>query len=125
MDISRRGSDRDRGTSSIIAGLSFSVGGKYEWQDNVRWDTQWKQIVISVPRVRHQDGRTHHNYQIRLSLNDVASLIAVVGHAGSAKDAELLRTELEKNVPAIVKLLACATGLVPTPMVETDAGSPE
>ena len=90
------------------------------WLDNVRWDSESKQIVIEARYVLHTDGITHHNYRILSSLEDVTALVALLGHAGSASDAELLREHLGKNIPAIVKLLACATGLVPTPMPETD-----
>ncbi len=115
MDISRKGAERDRGTTSIISGLPLS-GGKEFWTDNVYWDNAKKQVVICAQRVLHTDGKTHHNYTIRLSLKDVTELIGLLGHAGSARDAALFRDHLSKHVPAIVKLLACATGLFPTPI---------
>ena len=124
MDISRRGSERDRGPTSVISGLRLKVGAQSQWENNVRWDATRKQIVIDTRWVKHTDERTHHDYSIRLSLEDVSALITILGHAGSASDANLLRDHLGKQVPALVKLLACATGLVPTPMVEAKRGSP-
>ena len=117
MDIVRRGSYRDRGSTPVISGLSLKEA--YEWKRNARWDHATKQIIIRVPYVPYGDGRTNHDYHIRLTLEDISSLLRLVGHAGSANDASLLRDHLGQYVPALVKLLACATGLVPTPMVES------
>jgi len=48
MDINRRGSQRNRGTTSVISGLGLRVGGDYQWENNVRWDSAKKQIVINA-----------------------------------------------------------------------------
>jgi hypothetical protein len=122
MDISR-GAQRDRGQTTVINELVLRVGSEYKWHDKVRWDPATKKVVIDAGWVRHTDGRTHHNYQIRLSLEDVSALVTILGHAGLASDATLLRDHLGKQVPALVKLLACATGLVPTPMAEVKPGA--
>jgi hypothetical protein len=119
MDILRRGSQRDYGTNLIVSNLSLERSLREE--GNVWWDHKYKQIVIRVPWVQYGDGRTHHNYHIYLSLQDISALIMLLGHAGSADDASLLRDHLGQHVPALVKLLACATGLVPTPIVEEAA----
>jgi len=116
MDISRNGAERNRGTTRIVSGLSFKTTGKHNWENNVSWDSKNKQLVIRPRWVLHTDGITHHNYSIRLTLDDISSLIALLGHAGSATDAKLLRDHLGKHVPAIVKLLACATGVAPVPI---------
>ena len=58
-----------------------------------------------------------------LSLDDISALIAIMGHAGAANDASLLRDHLGEELPAIVKLLACATGLLPTPLTEVKVGN--
>jgi len=118
MDISRKGSYRDRGLTEIVSGLSFRTGTKHSWQDNVSWNSYTKRLVIQPRSVPHTDGVTHHDYTIDLTLDDISSLIALLGHAGSASDAKLLRDHLGKHVPAIVKLLACATGIAPTPIEE-------
>lgn len=116
MDILRYGSERFRGTTGIISDLKFDTDGQNRWEDNVHWDKRNKTIVIKAPRVRHTDGKTHHTYEIVLTLDDVTALIVLVGHAGTSSDARLLRDRLAENVPALVKLLACATGLTPTPI---------
>jgi hypothetical protein len=91
-----------------------------EWcRNRVKWDPSTKQIVISATGVPAKDGKTNHNYTIRLSLQDVSALITILGHTGTATDAEKLRDHLCKQIPALVKLLACATGIVPTPMNES------
>lgn len=117
MDIQRRAALRDRGTRSIVSGLSFKTDAKYDWQNNVRWDPHAKELDIYAHGISHSDGITTHNYTVSLTLDDVAALIEVLGHAASATDAELLRDHLSKSVPAIVKLLACATGIAPAPIV--------
>jgi hypothetical protein len=101
-----------------VSGLSFKTGSKYSWQDNVSWSAHDKRLVIRPWQVPHTDGRTHHNYSIELTLEDISSLIGLLGHAGSATDAKLLRDHLSKHVPAIVKLLACATGVAPVDITE-------
>jgi hypothetical protein len=117
MDISRWGARRYRGEQHIISDLPIKVRDQ-QWQDDVRWDTENKQVVILARYISGGGGRVRHNYSIRLSLADVMSLIAIFGHAGVADDAMLLRDQLSKHIPALVKLLACATGLIPTPMIE-------
>ena len=91
MDISRSGSERYRGTTHIVTGLSFKAGSANRWEDNVTWDAKSKTLVIQPRWVRHTDGITHHNYTIRLTLDDISSLIGLLGHAGAATDAKLLR----------------------------------
>ena len=118
MDISRSGAERDRGTTSIVTGLSFKTDADHSWKNNVSWDQKAKQLVICPRWVPHTDGITRHNYSIRLTLDDISSLIGLLGHAGSASDAKLLRDHLNKHVPALVKLLACATGVAPVPLGE-------
>lgn len=113
MYISRRGAQRDRGLTFIVSGISFKTTNQYSWDNNVSWDSTSKQLIIRPRWVPHTDGITHHNYLIGLSLEDISSLIGLLGHAGSASDAKLLRDHLSKHVPAIVKLLACATGVAP------------
>lgn len=117
-DIKRHGEQRNRGTKYILKGLSLKSETGRSRVDNVRWHPDNKEIVIGAAWVPHGDGRTNHNYPICLSLEDVSALVAILGHAGSASDASLLRDHLGKQVPALIKLLACATGLVPTPMAE-------
>lgn len=118
MDILRKGAWRDRGTTTIVSGLSFKTGNKYSWQDNVNWDSRTKHLIIRPRNVPSTDGVTQHDYFIRLTLDDISSLISLLGHVGSATDAKLLRDHLGKHVPAIVKLLACATGVNPMPMYD-------
>jgi len=118
MDITRRGAERDRGETTIISNLPFKTGSKNWWDNNVRWDRLSKKVVIRAPGVCHTDGRTHHDYTIELSLDDVAALIELLGHVGAASDAKSLRDHLGKNIRAIVKLLACATGVAPVPIKE-------
>jgi hypothetical protein len=120
MDISRWGAQRNRGTRDIISGLSFRSGSTHRWLDNISWDTRAKCLIIHDSWVAHTDERTHHHYEIRLSLEDIATLLEIVGHAGAAADASLLRDHLKKHIPALVKLLACATGLLPTEMAQAE-----
>jgi hypothetical protein len=123
MDILRHGAQRNRGTTAIVEGLSFKTGGQYSWQDNIVWSAKAKYLEIRPRWVTHTDGRTHHNYYIHLTLDDISSMIGLLGHAASATDAKLLRDHLSKHVPAIVKLLACATGVAPVPLEEEESGS--
>jgi hypothetical protein len=81
--------------------------------------------VIRASNVPVKHGRTSHDYFIYLTLEDVSALLTLLGHARSASDATLLRDHLADHVPALVKLLACATGLVPMPMVEKEVEAPD
>jgi hypothetical protein len=115
MEITRTGALRNRGTKMIVS-ASFKTTREYTWESNVDWDQRKKQLVIRPRWVPHTDGVTHHNYSIRLTLEDISALIGLLGHAGSASDAKLLRKHLAKHLPAIVKLLACATGVALVPL---------
>ena len=121
MRITRRGAQRNRGVTTIVSNLSFNTSSKYSWENNVSWEPKAKELRIRPRWVAHADGITHHNYTVSLTLDDVSSLIGVLGHVGSATDAKLLRDHLAKHVPAIVKLLACATGVAPVPLPEEGA----
>jgi hypothetical protein len=118
MDISRKGAERDRGRTDIISGLTFTSRNESYWKDNVRWNTHAKAIIINANWILSTDGKSHHNYTIKLTLEDIAALVDLVGHAGAKTDAKLLRDSLAKNIPAIVKLLACATGVQPLEIPE-------
>jgi hypothetical protein len=113
MQITRSGAERHRGTTIVVPHLSFNTSSKDFWENNLTWSPRAKQLDIRAPWVLHTDGITHHNYTVTLTLEDISSLIGLLGHAGSATDARLLRDHLAKHVPAIVKLLACATGVAP------------
>jgi hypothetical protein len=113
MNITRRGSYRDRGTTSIISNLSLASDSDDYWKNNIHWNPNNKSIYMKAELVRSPSGRSHHNYSIRLTLEDVAGLIDLLGHAGSKSDAKLLRDCLSDKIPAIVKILACATGVQP------------
>ncbi len=120
MDISRKGAERNRGRTDIITGLTFTSSKESSWNDNVRWNTHAKAILINAYWIQSTDGKSHHNYTIKLTLDDIAALVELVGHAGAKTDAKLLRDSLAKNIPAIVKLLACATGVQPLEIREED-----
>ena len=120
MDISRKGAKRNRGPTDIITGLAFTSRNESYWKDNVRWNTQAKAIFINANWILSTDGKSHHNYTIKLTLADIAALVDLVGHAGAKTDAKLLRDSLAKNIPAIVKLLACATGVQPLEIPEDE-----
>ncbi len=118
MDISRHGAKRFRGITSILSGLRLKIGSEHKWHDNVQWESYSRHIVIKAGYIPHQDGITRHDYEIRLSLEDVAALVTILGHASSAANATQLQDLLGKNIPAIVKILACATGIAPMPILD-------
>lgn len=124
MDISRRGANRNRGRTDIISKLPFISGSERSWRDNVRWHRVDKVIQITAKRIRHTDGKSHHNYTISLTLEDVAALIEILGHAAEKSDAKLLRDKLKATIPAIVKLLACAIGFQPVEIKEDAETTP-
>ena len=111
MKITRTGAQRNRGVTTIIKDISFKTNAKYSWENNVQWDAKTREVVIRPRWIEHTDGVTHHNYSIRLNLDDVTSLLGLLGHVGFHSDAEILRKRLAKHLPAIIKLLSCAAGL--------------
>ena len=113
MRITRTGSERNRGTTELIPSIKFQTGNEYDFLDTVRWEEWSKQIIIQPRWIPHSDGVTHHNYRIELTLEDISALIESFGHAASKRDATHLRDHLNNNIQAIVKLLACATGIKP------------
>lgn len=123
MKITRRGTQRNRGITTIVSNLAFDTTSEHSWKNNVSWEPILKELHIRPRWIPHSDGVTHHNYTVRLSLDDISSLIGLLGHAGSSTDASLLRDHLAKHIPAIVKLLACATGIAPVPL--PDEGHPD
>lgn len=123
MDISRKGAERDRGRTKIVSGLTLTSDQGVYAKRNVRWNMTEKAVYIEAYFVKHTDGRSHHNYSIKLTLDDVAAVIDLIGHAGAKLEAGLLRDCLKEKVPAIVKILACATGLQPQEIPEEDSDS--
>src|SRR5438067_10550612 len=106
MRISRYGSSRYRGTKALIENVPLKPNmadsnwyNTYRWDKNVRWDANAKQIVLTPRYVPLGDGHTHHDYDIRFSLEDVSALLKVLAHVAPASDAGLLRDQLEKDVP--------------------------
>lgn len=120
MEILRWGARRDHGSRTIVKALPIRTESKLPWENNIRWDAKTKKLEILPRWVPHTDGVTRHNYAIRLTLDDISSLIGLLGHAAAATDAKLLRDHLSQHVPAIVKLLACATGVAPVPIAEEE-----
>src|SRR5690348_7592018 len=72
MTILRRGSQRDHGPKLVISGLSLKEA--YDCRGSVTWDRKNNQIIIFVPWVPYGDDRTHHDYYIVLTLEDISNL---------------------------------------------------
>lgn len=116
MDVSRRGSIRNRGVNHLISYLQLR-SNEPNWRDNnLRWDAKSKHIAITAKGVHSRDGAVYHDYTIQFSLDDVSALIEIVGHLATKTDAVALRDHLVTQIPALVKLLACATSITPAPM---------
>jgi hypothetical protein len=117
MKISRFGAKRDCGTTVLIDDLSLnSTAFGQSHKNGEKWDEKTQQLVITRYKVPHTDGNTHHNYTIGLTLDDISSLIGLLGDVGSAGDANLLQGHLAKHAKAILKMLACANGVATVPI---------
>lgn len=113
MEIVRFGSQRDHGPTVLMARRTLKSGRAYGWGNNVHWDRESKQILIKAPYVaHHQNSSTHHDYEIRLSIEDIPALVAELGHAASIGDSSLFQEHLGEQIHALVKILAGATGTV-------------
>src|SRR3954451_9648598 len=80
-----------------------------------------KQMVIPARYVEDRNSNTRHDYYVKLTVEDMAALITILGQEVSASAPNPLRDALCAEAPALVKLLACANGLMPTPMPGTKA----
>ena len=114
MKITRSASQRTRRNEPIVEDVKLQTLNKDYLRNNVNWNPSTGGIVIIERYVEFKDGKTHHDYYIHLSLDDLAALISLLGqNADSKNDAKRLHDHLNKDIPALVKLLACATGLIP------------
>lgn len=117
MEVSRFGSVRPRGEGTLVPRQDLKRISKppRSWSnENVLWDNDREEIVVSLRWIRHSDGITHHNYRVALSLEDVSVLIAVLAEEVLAADPSLLRDNLADQLPALTKLLCIASGWIPT-----------
>jgi hypothetical protein len=127
MRVSRSGASRNRGTTVLMDNVSLTpnmASDIWYWSEkNVRWDARTKELQLAPRNIPLGDGRTHHNYSLSFTMEDISAFLAVLGHVASASDAQLLRDQLGKDVPALVKMLSCANGIAPMPMPEPSAAT--
>jgi hypothetical protein len=113
MNIVRKGSQRNRGSRTLVKGLVLKSRSGRPWSDSLAWNSDSNELVIQVRNVPSQDGKSHHDYTHRITLVDFAEMIDLAAHSGGKSSAKHLRDALSGKVLAITKLLACATGFQP------------
>lgn len=98
MDISRRGSSADHGPSSINLK-----------DPSVSWNEINKVVEIKKGRVKDFSGKSHHNYKVSLSLDDVANIIHAVASAANTNP-ELLAEMQEQTLKSLLQIQAAIVG---------------
>jgi len=82
---------------------------------NVHYASVIRQIIIVLKQIQDPaDPKSRYDYTIELSLEDVAAIIEALAKV-DASDAGPLKEKLANRVPALVKILACATGAIQPP----------
>jgi hypothetical protein len=118
MDIKRTGAERDHGATTIYGDLPLNGRRVY-----VNWDRDARQLIIRLPAVKTAP-KTQHRYYIHLTLDDITTLIDTIDRDVVGSDANLLHDHLREHLPAIVRLLACATGLATVPLGKEPEAEP-
>lgn len=117
MDISRRGATRDHGSKTILSGVPLKDEGQY-WQRNVQWIPYANFVRIQTGPVKDPTGSSHHVYSISLDLEDIATIIKLLGEIASERNAEVLRNSLAEHSSSLIRLLSCSAGLIPVDLPE-------
>lgn len=78
----------------------------------MEWNEKYDEIQIEVRRADHpSDGKTHHDYLIFLSLDDLTKVIELAAGSGIPKCGRKMSRKLRRVRAELLKLLVCASGL--------------
>ena len=100
VKISRRGTDRDQGTSSVDLRAP-----------TVRWDSTAGCLTISSRRVQDFSGVANHDYDVTLGLEEFSKLLDALGDAAT-EDSPRLAAALTPSLKALLRLTLACVGLV-------------
>ena len=100
MRISRRGSSADFGESTIIMDKS-----------SFSWDEKNSTVKIQAQRIKDFSTDSRHNYEIYVSVEEIAQVISVLAKAAMEKPGEIEQC-MASSLKDLVRLQAVVAGLV-------------
>ncbi len=105
MEIRRSGARRHQNDDVLVT----------ERPPQLRWDIDRLLIEVrGVPDV-HKPNELY-NYDIALSMRDIALLLGVVSREGIQEDPSEIQRELQGSAADLLRLLNCSAGIVPGPL---------
>jgi len=101
MKIARYGSTANHGTSSIDLKTI-----------RVAWDEDRKSVVIRSNSVRDFNTDSNHNYRIDISLDELASIISMLGSEGVDSCPDTIEKEFEEHIKSLNRIVYAASGIL-------------
>ena len=101
MKIVRRGASADHGESSVV----FK-------KTTVTWNEKENAVVVKSSAVSDFSTSSKHNYQVFIPLEDLAKTISALSEAGIASAPNEIEQALSRELKALVRLTAVASGLL-------------
>lgn len=104
MKIARYGSTANHGTSTIELK-----------KIRVSWDEAKKSVVIRSNSVRDFNTDSNHNYRIDIPLDELASIIIMLGSEGVSSCPDTIEQEFEKHIKPLNRIIYAASGILIKP----------
>jgi archaellin len=101
MKIARYGSTANHGTSTIDLK-----------KIRVAWDEEKKSVVIRSNSVRDFNTDSNHNYRIEIPLDELASIISLLGSEGVNSCPDTIEHEFEKHIKSLNRIIYAASGIL-------------
>lgn len=101
MKIARYGSTANHGTSAIDLK-----------KIRVAWDSDTKSIIIRSNSIRDFNTDSNHNYRISISLDELASIINILGSEGVDSCPDTIEQEFDKSIKSLNRMAYAASGIL-------------
>ena len=98
MKIARSGSKRYSGKASIEIS-----------KPSVRWSKDAAEIIISKDGVRDFSGSSRHDYEVTMSLDELAAVLDVAANP-TPEGAASVGSKLENSLRALLRLVSFSVG---------------
>lgn len=104
ITISRKGTGKDHGSSKIQLNDSL-----------ISWNSLNKTICIGQDGIEDFRSKSHHDYNISISLNEIAEILNAIAEEGLTVDSENTETIISDLLPSLRSIIQLSNKLTEPP----------
>lgn len=101
MRIRRRGTVNDHGWNELRLG-----------KVRVSWDPEATHVELTTRKVSDFNGKSHHDYSVCLSLDDLSNIIGALGDVPVETHGQQLGQQFTPRIRELLRLVDACTGRI-------------